>query len=90
MIHRWLKKHHGNPERCSGCNSKGFIEKGGSWSIHWALKQGKEYAKNIDHFLGLCRKCHYLYDLTPDRLQSLKSTMIKIRTNQGWNIHNNK
>lgn len=60
--HQFLKRNYGNPKMCEFCNVTGYKEKGGRWSIHWALRKGKEYTHNLEDYMGLCRKCHGKYD----------------------------
>ena len=84
-IHVWLKRQYGNPIKCEICKVQGKKEKR-TWSIQWAVRQGKNYEKNRDNFIGLCRPCHFLYDITSKRLKSLKLSMKTNRINYGWDI----
>lgn len=72
-IHQWLKRNYGNPSICSMCWEKGQREKGGRWSIQWALKAGYNHSHNKDHYIPLCRSCHRKYDMTPEELCRLKA-----------------
>jgi len=53
-IHGWLRYHHGNASKCENPNCK-------QKSIHYeyALKKGFEHARNITHYIMLCKQCHH-------------------------------
>lgn len=70
--HQYLKRNYGNPKMCEFCNVTGYKEKGGRWSIHWALRKGKQYTHNLLDYTGLCRKCHGKYDLTVPKIERLR------------------
>lgn len=56
-IHQWLSKKYGKADCCQWNNCK--------WSstlYEYALKSDKEYDKNRDNFIMLCRSCHRKYD----------------------------
>jgi len=56
-IHTWLKKNYGTPQKCES------LVCGGACKVfHWALKKGKEYEKNREHFKRFCASCHRKYD----------------------------
>lgn len=71
-FHQWMRRHYGNPDSCEGCGAKGKKEKGGRWSIHWALKRHHNHCHNRDAYQGLCRKCHGKYDMTPEKVAMFK------------------
>ena len=60
-IHKWLVKHHGNPEKCENCGVPGAKNKGGRWTIQWANISG-EYLRDVADFMGLCVSCHFKKD----------------------------
>lgn len=62
QVHKWLDVNYGKPFRCE--NKK--CEHRSIW-FDWALKTGKQYERNRDNFLRLCRSCHRRYDLTPEK-----------------------
>jgi len=68
-MHKWLRKHFGNPDLCSNQNCEGK-----SQIFEWCLKQGREYSHDPDDYLWLCRSCHRRYDLTPEKFkQAIKN-----------------
>ena len=46
------------------CKVVGKKEKGGRWSIHYALKKDCEHSHSIKDYYSLCRVCHGKYDFT--------------------------
>jgi len=52
-LHKWLRRHWGNPKKCKVC--------GDTKNIQWANKTGKYLRKRSD-WLQLCKKCHPRYD----------------------------
>lgn len=52
-IHKGLVSQYGNPEICIAC---GKTEK-----LDWANISGL-YKREIEDYIGLCRKCHVIYD----------------------------
>ena len=52
-IHTWLRKHHKKPKTCLACKAEKKLD--------WASKT-KEYSRNIDEYLALCRSCHIKFD----------------------------
>ncbi len=60
-LHYCINKYLGKPEKCSKC---GKIENGKK--IHWANKSG-EYKKELNDWIRLCSKCHYLLDKADKR-----------------------
>ena len=74
-IHIWLRKYFGNPEKCSFCKIQG-TRKTGKWNIVWALKKGFEYERKLNHFFGLCNKCHRNYDKTENWNKNISKAKI--------------
>lgn len=72
LIHQWLVKNYGHSQFCGKCGIFGKDEKGGRWSIHWALKKGFEHKREISHYEGKCRSCHKKYDMTDTILMHLR------------------
>ena len=56
QLHSWVNRNLGKPKICSNC--KGFFT---GRKIHWANKSG-EYKRDLEDWVSLCAKCHYLYD----------------------------
>lgn len=58
-VHIWLNYHFGKANCCSNkmCENK-------SNNYQWALIKGRQYEKNKDNFIMLCRSCHAKYDTT--------------------------
>jgi hypothetical protein len=55
-LHHWLRKILGRPTQCVNCK-KSYTGK----NIQWANKSG-EYKKDVNDWIRLCVKCHYIYD----------------------------
>jgi hypothetical protein len=51
--HTWLRKHHEKPKNCEYCNEEKKLD--------WASKT-KEYEKDINEYIALCRGCHIKLD----------------------------
>jgi len=60
-LHNWLRRNLGNPKQCEQCGLTGRVVKG-RWNIDWAKVEGKPYERKRENFLGLCRRCHKIYD----------------------------
>jgi len=60
-IHSWLGKNYGKAKYCGNPNCKGI-----SNTYDWALIHEFEYAKDVTHFMQLCRSCHVKYDMTDE------------------------
>lgn len=71
-IHRWMSAHYGRPQECE--NKKCLRL---SKTFHWALKRGMSHAKNRTHYRRLCRKCHSVYDLTPENKKIFEKNVKK-------------
>lgn len=71
-LHKWLNREYGNPKKCFHCEIKGEYNSR-NWSIEWANKTGK-YLRDINDWIGLCKKCHYKYDKSKN-LIGLKKIM---------------
>lgn len=68
-MHAFLRHHYGRPTYCVGENCEGKSK----W-YDWAKKTDREYTRNPDDYLWLCRKCHRKYDMTPAiREQAIKN-----------------
>lgn len=52
-IHNWLRNNYSKPKNCEYCK----LEK----KLDWASKT-KEYKRNRDEFIALCRSCHIKLD----------------------------
>jgi predicted RNA-binding Zn-ribbon protein involved in translation (DUF1610 family) len=55
-IHDWVSYHRGKPKKCEHC---GIADP--SKRYEWA-NVSKEYKREIDDWIRLCKKCHYKYD----------------------------
>ncbi len=76
-IHRWINRHYGRPQICESTKCDGT-----SKIYQWALKKTKEHYRDKTHYLRLCKKCHFKYDLVGERLKKFFSkTVIKISPN---------
>ena len=53
-LHQWLRKHF-KKEECHHCGTT-------NKALDFALITGKEYSRNINDYITLCRKCHIKYD----------------------------
>ena len=53
-IHDWIRRRMNHINKCSFCGSEKNLDN--------ALIKGKEYKKDINNFIKLCRKCHRKYD----------------------------
>jgi len=67
-IHRWIKRHLGNPKQCTHCGLKGRYKKiirlgkvKNVWTIEWA-NVSRQYLRNFIDWIGLCHPCHVKYD----------------------------
>lgn len=68
-IHNWLEVNFGKPKICDNANCKGKCK-----TYDWCLKRGKDYERNRNYFLRMCRSCHRSYDLTPiKKSQAIKN-----------------
>ena len=74
-IHQWIKYYYGKANKCDNqnCpktitevnyteNGLPFIKKIPYKKFDWALLHGKNYERNIDNFIKLCKRCHLAYD----------------------------
>ena len=66
-LHRWIRRHYGNPKKCDHCNKEGeYLSVGKNkrklWSIDFANISGK-YKRNIKDFKRLCKRCHNRFDI---------------------------
>jgi hypothetical protein len=52
-LHGWVRKQLGKPTKCIKCNSMKNLE--------WANKS-REYKRDVNDWLSLCRSCHAKYD----------------------------
>lgn len=58
-IHNWIRSKLGKANSCSFCD-------GPAKRYDWALLKGKEYKRDVRHFIQLCRSCHKKYDFTEE------------------------
>lgn len=65
-IHGWLRRNYGVPRMCESDSCVGT-----SKVYDWAKKRGVEHARNRNHYLRLCRKCHILYDWDENKTKRL-------------------
>jgi RecJ-like exonuclease len=70
-IHYWIRKNYGKANKCESKNCTGITKDYG-----WALLKGKEYERNRDNFMMLCKSCHTKYDFTDETIKKLKSKWI--------------
>ena len=56
-LHRWVQRELGKPKTCEFC--KQYHESG--HMLHWANKS-REYKRDLNDWLRLCRPCHKTYD----------------------------
>jgi len=54
-LHKWLNKKFGKPRQCQHCNST-------SEKIYDWANISKEYKRDLDDWIRLCRSCHIKYD----------------------------
>ena len=62
-IHSWNNLHHPKTGTCSHCGKR---EK----RHEWALIHGKEHARDISHYIELCKRCHIKYDRNEEWVQN--------------------
>jgi predicted DNA-binding protein YlxM (UPF0122 family) len=55
-VHIWLRNTYGKADSCKFCDSKDAKR------YEWALIKGREYKRNIENFMQLCKSCHAKYD----------------------------
>lgn len=56
-VHGWILKNFGKADFCQNPQCLKV-----SKTYDWALLKGKDYEKNKDNFISLCRSCHKKYD----------------------------
>jgi len=59
-LHDWVWKYKGAPEKCEHCG-RAQERVNGTSCVHWANISG-EYKRDLEDWIGLCRRCHYIYD----------------------------
>lgn len=69
-LHDLRIKQVGNPTKCEHCGTLGK-KAGRNWNIQWANKTGK-YLREHSDWIGLCSKCHRIYDLQNNSIKSYK------------------
>jgi hypothetical protein len=57
-LHRWVKENRAKPEACEFCGEVSPLD--------WANKS-REYHRDLDDWIALCRLCHRRYDSGPWR-----------------------
>lgn len=62
MVHVWLNKKYGKATKCENprCSNK-------SETYEYALKTGCSHKRDRGNYLTLCRSCHRVYDMTPEK-----------------------
>lgn len=76
-IHYHLRTKYGKATKCDDekCTGK-------SKTFEWALKKDKEYSKNPQDYIHLCKSCHSKYDyngntnISDDHKQKLRESML--------------
>ena len=53
-IHQYFKRNGASKKVCKFCGATKYLD--------WALKHGKDYDRNLENYLVLCRSCHLKYD----------------------------
>lgn len=69
-VHNWLKYNFGKADKCEMESCKKI-----SKNFEWAKKIGKEYIKDRNNFLKLCRSCHRKYDYTVEKRKIISDFM---------------
>jgi len=57
-LHNWVARHRGRPSVCEHC---GLEDPQHPRRFQWANKSG-EYKRDLEDWLRLCGKCHFVYD----------------------------
>ncbi len=70
-IHQWIRYHFGKATKCTNVNCDGQSKR-----YDWALIKGKQYERDINNYLELCRKCHIRYDFTEERIDNIKKRCV--------------
>lgn len=65
-LHTWINKEYGKALVCEQCES--------TKNVDWAKRKGKEYSRDRENWLQLCRSCHHRYD---GRIKNLKVSSSK-------------
>lgn len=69
-LHYWIRGIVGNPKTCEHCGKVGY-KTGRSWNLDWANKS-HTYQRNLNDWIGLCRKCHINYDKKQNQIEGIK------------------
>ena len=68
-LHRWLQRNFGKPEKCVDCGKcgelVGNIRK--TWNIQWANINQKYDSRDRKDYIGLCAKCHKIFDTAKEK-----------------------
>lgn len=75
-IHMWIRYHYDKTGECSQCHKIKPTE--------WALRKGKEHARNIEHYIELCISCHRLYDYTDEQKEKLRANRLGKPFSPNW------
>lgn len=71
-LHKWKKKHSGNPSECESCGLKGCYIKNKDgkkwWTIEWSNKS-ETYKRDLEDWEGLCVPCHRKKDAIRRKLK---------------------
>ena len=54
-LHDWARRHRGMSKTCEMCNAGGYLE---------LANRSREYKRDVDDWLTLCKPCHVRYDRT--------------------------
>lgn len=72
-LHDWVNRHKGKAKECEHCGKS-------SGRIEWANKS-RNYLRDLNDWISLCKKCHYKYD----EIQKGKSRIREVFTVPGRN-----
>lgn len=70
-LHMWLGNHFPKKNVCEHCNR--------AIKTDYAKLIGKEYERNRENFIELCKSCHRKYDATPEQTELLRVRSLERR-----------